>query len=347
MSKNYFLDLKKTDGAFWINNPTRDEITKAIDQGAVCGTTNPAFCSRLATAERDHLVRIIDEALKIEADIEKAANIVYQEAARCFMDMFMGIYEDSSGKYGYVTFQSDPRADEDKDYIIADIEANRKLSPNYMAKIPMITGGADAIEYCIENNIPTCVTEVFAISQMIYCCELYERVASRTGNSPPYFVTHITGIFDEYLGKIAKRENIDISPEVLSQAGLAIARKQYWMMKYRGYPGILLGGGARRKEHFTELMGGDAHVTINWSTAEEIMESPIELSNEICKETPVEVIEELGAKLPDFKKAYDDDGLAFEEFAGFGPVQLFRNAFLKGWYLLLSEIANIKNELAI
>ena len=34
------------------------------------------------------------------------------------------------------------------------------------------------------------------------------------------------------------------------------------------------------------------------------------------------------------------DGLSVEEFADYGPVQLFRNAFLKGWYQLLVEVAS-------
>lgn len=347
MAIDYFQELKKTNGGFWINNPTIEEIKKSLEQGAIAGTTNPAFCSRLITAESERLTQIIDDVLKEETDIEKAADIVYQKASQPFMDMFMDVYKESSGKYGYVTMQSDPREDEDTDKVIAAVNRNRKLSPNYMAKIPMIVGSADAIEYCIENNIPTCVTEVFAISQMIYSCELYEKASKRSGNKPPYYITHITGIFDEYLGKIVKRENIDIAPEILGQAGLAIARKQYRMMKDRGSSAILLGGGARNLEHFTGLMGGDADVTINWSTAVEIMESPVQLEDEIHKETAADVIEELRAKIPDFKKAYDDDGLAFDEFAGFGPVQLFRNAFLKGWYMLLAEIAGRKNYLAI
>jgi transaldolase len=59
------------------------------------------------------------------------------------------------------------------------------------------------------------------------------------------------------------------------------------------------------------------------------------------------VIEELCAKFPDFRRAYLDDGLSVEEFAEYGPVQLFRNAFLKGWYLLLAEVASRRNYYAL
>ena len=59
------------------------------------------------------------------------------------------------------------------------------------------------------------------------------------------------------------------------------------------------------------------------------------------------VIAELEEKFPDFRKAYRADGLPVAEFAEFGPVRLFRNAFLKGWYLLLAEITARRNVLAL
>jgi transaldolase len=109
----------------------------------------------------------------------------------------------------------------------------------------------------------------------------------------------------------------------------------------------MLGGGARGMHHFTEMVGGDVHVTINWSTAVEIMEAGTEVQPRMEAETPGAVIEELLDKVPDFRKAYKDDGLAVEEYAEYGPVQFFRNAFLKGWFLLLAEIPARRNLYAI
>ena len=111
------------------------------------------------------------------------------------------------------------------------------------------------------------------------------------------------------------------------------------MLKERGYHTTMLGGGARGTHHFTEMVGGDVHVTINWSMAQELVEADTPVVPRIDVETVQPVIDELCDKFVDFRKAYDEDGLSVEEFAGYGPVQLFRNAFLKGYYLLLAEIA--------
>jgi transaldolase len=224
---------------------------------------------------------------------------------------------------------------------------NRKLGPNYMAKIPVVAGGLEALETCVAENIPICATEVFAISQAIHVCDRYERAAEKTGNRPPFFVTHITGIFDEYLGKVAKRESIKIAPDVLAQAGCTIARKEYQLIKEKGHQTTMLGGGARGTYHFTEMVGGNIHVTINWSTAQEIIDAGTPVVSRIDEETPQSVIDELCEKFIDFRRAYYEDGLTVDEFAGYGPVQLFRNAFLKGWYLLLAEIPSRRHAHAL
>jgi len=214
----------------------------------------------------------------------------------------------------------------------------RKLAKNFIAKIPCTDAGLQAIEILIAEDMPTIATEVFAIAQVAETCELYRRVSEKSGKRPPFYVTHISGIFDEFLDGVVKREGIEISPEALSQAGCALARKQYRVMQERHYPGIMLGGGARGTHHFTEMVGGGVHVTINWSTAEELLAADPPVVSRIGVETPRRVTDELCDKLPDFRKAFLDDGLAREEFNVYGPLQYFRGMFVKGWDVLLQNI---------
>jgi transaldolase len=349
MSAEYFHQMaKETPTRFWVNNPSGADMERAIAARAINCTTNPAYCSKLLKSDTDYIHSVIDEVITNETrDAEKAAVRVYQRASKRVMDRFLPLYEQSCGEYGYVTMQDDPREDQDTEAVVRCVLSNRELGPNYMAKIPVIQGGLEALETCVEENIPICATEVFSIAQAIHICELYERAAKRTGNRPPFFVTHITGIFDEYLGKVVQREGIEIAPEVLAQAGCAVARKEYKLLKERGYHTTLLGGGARGTHHFTEMVGGDVHVTINWSTAQEIIDADIPVVPRIQAETPQAVIDELCEKLPDFCKAFFEDQLSVDEYADYGPVQLFRNAFLKGWYLLLAEIPSRRHALAL
>jgi transaldolase len=272
-------------------------------------------------------------------DNDATAAAVYDQAALRIMRRFRPLYDSSRGRHGYVTVQDDPRADDDPEAIIKTALRGRSMGENYMAKIPVTQAGAKAIEELVAYDVPICATEIFSISQAIYICELYDRAAHATRKHPPFYVTHITGILDQYLAETAQRQKIVIAPEVLAQAGCAVARKEYHLIKERGFGGTMLGGGARADYHFTEMVGGDIHVTINWSTAESLIAADGPVVSRADAETPQAVLDELNAKLPDFGKAYQEDGLSPAEFADFGPLLLFRSMFTAGYAHLLKEIA--------
>ena len=337
----------ETPTRFWVNNPSGSEMERAIAAGAIDCTTNPAYCSKLLESEPDYIRHLIDDVIWETNDNDTAADRVYQRASARVMERFLPLYEQSSGAYGYVTMQADPRLDEDPDAGRQAVQRYRTLSKNFMAKIPVIASGLEAITTCVAEGIPICATEVFSVAQATRVCELYESVANKTGKRPPFFVTHITGIFDEYLAKVAKREGIAIAPEILAQAGCAVARKEYRLIKERGYQTIMLGGGARGTQHFTEFVGGNIHITINWSTAQELIDADDPVASRIDVETPKAVIDELSEKFIDFRRAYFEEALLVEEYASYGPVQLFRNAFLEAWYLLLAEIVSRRHFHAI
>jgi transaldolase len=324
---------------FWINNPTAQDVERALAAGAIDCTTNPSYCAKLLQSEPAYIRGVIDTVAKEVKDNNATAERVYHEASARIMRMFLPRYEKSGGTQGFVTVQDDPRSDDDAEHIVDVTMRCQKLGKNFMTKIPVIASGAAAIEELVARNVPICATEIFAVSQAIHICEVYQRAAKKSRNHPPFFVTHITGIFDQYMTETVKAERISIAPEVLAQAGCLIARKEHRLLKERGYEGILLGGGARGTQHFTEFVGGDLHITINWSTAEELISKDGPVISRIDAPTPREVVEELRAKLPGFRRAYDEDGLAVEEFADFGPLIFFRTMFLNGYARLLDEVA--------
>jgi transaldolase len=261
------------------------------------------------------------------------------------MEKFLDLYDREPCWQGFVSIQGDPHLDEDPDHIVNEALRFRKLSRNFITKIPCTAAGLKAFEQLIPEDMPIIATEVFAMAQAIKVCELYQRVSQRCGKHPLFYVTHISGIFDECLAKTAEREGIQVSPQALAQAGCTLARKQYAMMRKRGYDITLLGGGARGTHHFTEMVGGALHVTINWSTAEEIIKADPPITSRIDAMTPQAVIDELCDKLPDFRKAYHDDGLAIEEFGGFAPLQFFRNMFVQGWDTLVGNIREQRSKI--
>ena len=100
-------------------------------------------------------------------------------------------------------------------------------------------------------------------------------------------------------------------------------------------------------QHFTEFVGSDMHITLNWSTIAEIIDTDMPVENRIDTPAAQETIEGLRNKFVDFRRAYDNDGLKVEDYAGFGPVQLFRNMFLDGYQHLLDTIAQSRTSTEI
>jgi transaldolase len=340
MATGYFHRVAlETPTRFWINNPSARDVELALAAGAVNCTTNPSYCSKLLQKEPEYIRGVIDRVVREVDDNDAAAERVYLEATSRIMRMFLPLYESSGGASGYVTVQDDPRQDDDPDKIVDAALRGQRLGPNFMAKIPVIESGMEAIETLVAHNVPLCATEIFSVTQAIEMCERYQRAAKKSGNHPPFFVTHITGIFDQYLGGLVQSEDIDIEPEVLSQAGCAIGRKEYHILEQRGYEGTLLGGGARGLQHFTEFVGGDLHITINWSTAEELIGLDGPVVPRIDVPTSQEVIDELSQKLPNFRRAFYEGAINAEEFADFGPLVLFRTMFLNGYSRLTDEVA--------
>jgi len=331
--------FKKTPTRLWLNNPNQDEMDLAIAAGIRNVTTNPAYSSRLIKSDAGFVRQVIDEIVLCEKDDDVAADMVCQKVSERIMDRFLRFYNESGGSEGFVTIQPDPRKDEDPRAMIDAAARHSKCGKNYMAKIPVTAAGMEAIETLLKNGVPICATEIFSIAQAIGICELHKKICSETGKHVPLFVTHITGIFDEYLGRYVKQKGIDVRAEALYCAGAIIGRKLYKLVKDRGYPVRILGGGARGIQHVMEFIGGDMDITVNWSTIVELNDKGGTPINKIDAQVPEEYIAELSEKLTDFTKAYQTDGLSVEEFAEYKPVQLFRNMFIEGYYLLLAEIA--------
>ncbi len=346
MNMNFFHELhKNTPTRLWINNPTEKEMHDALAAGAIDCTTNPAYCSRLLKVENEYMRGLFKATLHTGCECAEASREVYRRSVKRLMDIFLDHHKKTGGREGFVTLQDDPTRDTQTEPVVKSMLASRALGPNFMAKIPVIDGSLQAIGACVEENIPICATEIFAISQVTALLDVYEAAARRSGNRPPMFITHITGIFDEYLAKHCKNEGIAVPSEILAQAGTAVAARELEILKGRCF--TLLGGGARNNSHFTNFIGDDAHITINWSTVEDIMKLGVSPAGFKPVKPPARVVDELKEKLPVFRLAYADDGLALADFAAYGPVQLFRNAFLKGWYELMAAVAGYMNENAI
>lgn len=335
ISEPYFIRvMKQSPTEFWINNPTRRHTDMAIANGASGCTNNPSYTQKMLDhpEEGEYAFKFLDEAVRETENDWECAEVFQRKMVRPIAEKFMPIYLSSQGRRGHVSIQGDPINEDDPNVVIRDALANRQVAPNICCKIPTTASGLKAMEELIEADTAINATEIFGVSQFVMICERYLEISRRTGKKPAFYMSHIAGIYDDYLQAYVKEHQIDISPDVVHQGGLAVARKVYDMMIEREYPCSFIGGGARGLHHFTEMVGAKACITINWEgTADQLLEKNPAVVWRVFNPVAQYVIDELLDKLPPFKQGYLEDGLELEEFEHFGPVMLFRSSFIKSW----------------
>lgn len=345
MSESYFLAVKaRTPSRLWVNNPTLAEIGSALGQGAIGCTTNPSYGGNLLKRAPDEVLPIVAECSAEAADDHDAADLVQQRLVARIARHFRPLFDETGGQEGFVSIQGAPDIDDDGERILAEAYAGRAIGPNIAIKIPATLPGLDAFERLVAEGSPTVVTEVFSLAQLISACEAYLRVSATTGLRPPFFLSPITGIFCDHLKKVAARDAIMCSPDVVDQAGVALGRACYNLVERRGYPVKLLFGGARLPIDFTGLIGGATAATINYATVEQILALPAApmVADTIHEPLDLRIVSELRAKFSDFDRALAVDALRPAEFESFGPVRHFRDAFLEGWNAVLGAVAQVR-----
>lgn len=348
MNKTYFHRVnEQTPTRFWINNVTRKEADMAIEAGACGCTQNPSYTWKMMCKEEElpYVLELLDPILREEADDTEALVKLQCALVSNVAQHFMPIYEATGHRLGYVSIQGDP-FHEDAETIIRCARANAKGAPNIMAKVPVTEEGLKAIRVLLAEGIAINATEVMAVKQALDLCDVYNEVCAGMENPPVCYYSHIAGIYDQYLKAYVDENNVNISADSLWHAGIAIAKKAYHMTKQRAPQVGFIGGGARGLHHFTEMVGADCVVTINWvGTADKLIEENPVVSQRFFMPTPDSVIDECVEKLPDFAKGYFVNSIKAEEYEDFGPVVLFRSQFESAWKNALKFIAERRNAL--
>jgi len=342
VKESYFIRvIRQSPTEFWINNPTRLQADQAISNGATGCTNNPSYTQKMVVhpSESAYALQILDETLREHDNNDEAIAEFQRRLVKPIAVKFLPIFARTNGSQGYVSIQGDPIHEDNPDVVIREALENRKMAPNICCKIPTTHSGLAAMEYLVGKDVPLNATEIFGIAQAVTMIETYQRAVKKTGKSPMLYISHIAGIYDDHLNKVVQEQNIDISPDVLVQAGMSIARKLYTIMEERKYPGVFIAGGARKLHHFTEMVGGKICCTINWEgTADQLLEQDPPVVYRLFNPVEKYVIDELMEKLVDFKRGYLEDGLEVEEFEEFGPVKLFRGMFCSSWEQVLGII---------
>ena len=148
------------------------------------------------------------------------------------------------------------------------------------------------------------------------------------------FSVIMIGRLDDYLREVALDNQAGVSEQDIRQAGLAVTKRAYRIYRERRYESTLLVAALRGGYHLTELAGAELLMSIAPAAQEWFVAGDYPRIEKIDREIEHDVIGRL-MKIPEFKKAYEPDGMAPEDFISYGATQRTLCQFVEaGWRLL-------------
>lgn len=333
---------EQTPTRMWVNNPTPSEAKKGLEAGTFGATSNPTYLSHMLKAEetKDAALSAIDRYVRMTEDDHLVVALAYQEMIAKIAEIFLPLFQETGGEKGWVAIQGNPYRDDDIDFILQEAHRFYEISPNIVVKVSATLAGIAAMEKLTSEG--RCVLATAGVSNYyaVQMFEAYARGVQIAGSAPTLFVTTLAAPFENYAKKYVEANHISISPDLVEKSGTEMSKKIYqiWKEKYSTLNCKLMGGGVRAARHFTEMVGGDMHVTCGWNFIDEMNRTNPEILSRIDAMASPEELEELKEKIPAFRRAYEADGLVAAYLSSHPAFELFHNGFLTAWDGVLSTV---------
>ena len=244
------------------------------------------------------------------------------------------IFDAHGGRNGRLSIQTDPRYYRDEQAILAQAVHFSGLAPNMIVKIPATRAGIVAIEEATAAGVSINATVSFTLPQCVAVAEAVERGLARrvaAGHeiaSMGPVCTIMVGRLDDWLKVAMERDQISTDPGYLEWAGVAVFKKTYRLFRERGYRLRLLSAAFRNHLHWSEFIGGDVVISPPSAWQKRFVASDVTVVPRI--DTPVDprIVDDLYRRFPDFRRAYDDGGMAVEEFDAYPATRRTLRQFL-------------------
>lgn len=339
---NLHQTVSTTATDYWNDSCSIEELTYAIENGAVGATTNPTIVVSVLKKElelwKDRIPQIIREN-PTASEVEITWQLIEEMAIRG-ANMLKPAYDKYKGKKGRLSIQTNPAFYRNPQAICDHAVHCGKLAPNMQVKVPVTKAGIWAIEEATYQGISLNATVSFTVPQAIAVAEAVERgLNRRIKEGKPVeemspVCTIMIGRTDDWMKAVTKRDGIEIDPAILDWAGIATFKNAYRIFQERGYRARLLAAAYRHLGHWSELIGGDIILTIPYEWQLKINESNIEVKERINDPVNPAYIEEMLKKIPDFKMAYEEKGMTIDQFDSYGATVRTLRGFIGSYHEL-------------
>lgn len=340
------LTAETTVTEYWNDSCSIEELTYAIQNGAVGATSNPTIVLGVLKKEmplwRDRINQIIKENATWSED--QLTWKLIEEMAVKGASLLMPIFERENGKKGRLSIQTNPALYRNAEAILQQAIHFHQLAPNMQVKIPATKAGIKAVEEATYQGASINATVSFCVPQVLAVAEAVEKgLRRREAEGLPIdemspVATMMIGRLDDWIHVLEKRDAIVVTPGYPDWAGIACFKKAYGIYQERGYRTRLLAAAYRHHLHWSELIGGDITMTIPYEWQRLFNGSDIEVKERFFDPVPSEIVDTLYSHFADFRRAYDADGLTVEEFDGFGPTVRTLRTFIGSYHDLVAVV---------
>lgn len=338
------VSTTKTD--FWNDSCSLEELTYAIENGAVGATSNPTIVLDVLKKEMHLWKGRINQLIRENpgwSEVEITWKI-FEEVGVKGAELLQPVFERENRKKGRLSIQTNPANYRNAEAITQQAIHFDSLAPNIQVKAPVTTAGLKAIEAATFNGVNINATVCFTVPQAIAVAEAVERGLNRRSqagksieNMSPV-CTIMVGRTDDWIKIVAKKENITVTPGYMDWCGIACMKKAYGIYQARGYRTRLLAAAYRNHLHWSEFIGGDLILTIPYKWQLLFNASDVEVKERMNDPVPPYIVDYLYSHFKDFRMAYDEDGMSEDEFDTYGATVRTLRGFITSYHDLQALI---------
>ena len=340
-------ELGPTD--YWNDSCAVDELEYAVARGAAGATSNPNIVLEVLRKDPTRWrarIREVHSAAPSLTDVEVTWTIVEEMAAEGAA-ILAPVFERTGGAKGRLSIQTNPTFWSNVDRMVEQGVHFAGLAPNMQVKFPATSAGIGAIEEATFRGVNINATVSFTVPQALAAAAAVERGLARreaagidTSGMRPV-ITMMIGRLDDWMKAVAERDGIIVRPDAADWAGIAALKRAYGIFHERGFRARLLAAAYRHHRHWSELIGGDIILTIPYAWQRKFNASSVEVKPRFDRAVDAEIVAELLDRIPDFRRAYEPDGLSVAEFDTFGATVRTLRSFIKAYYDLLAVIDDV------
>ena len=334
---------------YWNDSCSLEELRYAIEHGATGATSNPTIVGEVLQKElplwRDRIGELI--AANAEATEDEIAWLLIEEMAVNASRLLLPVFEREGGRKGRLSIQTSPKFWRDPDRLVEQALRFGSLAPNMQVKVPATQAGIAAIEELTAQGVTINATVCFTVPQALAVAAAVERglerreAAGEDVDSMTPVCTLMVGRLDDWLELAASKAGVLLTPGVVNWAGVACVKRAHALYREHGYRTRMLAAAYRNHRHWSELVGGDIVLTIPSKWQKLFNASTIEVRPRFDDPVPAEAIDELERLVPDFRRAYEPDGLTAEEFDSFGATARTLRQFLASYEQLVATVRDV------